>query len=74
MRVKINLDTTNDAIGLSRIAEKLEGNITITDGNGLKVNAKSVMGALYSLEFSELWLESDHDIYHHIVNFIKVED
>lgn len=74
MRVKINLDTTNDAIKLSKITEKLEGNITITDGNGLKVNAKSVMGALYSLEFSELWLESDNDIYHHIADFIRVED
>ncbi len=74
MRVKINLDTTSDAIKLSEITSTLEGKITITDGAGLKVNAKSVMGALYSLEFSELWLESDHDIYHYISNFIKVED
>lgn len=74
MRLRIRLDTASDAITLASIASTLEGKITITDGAGLTINAKSIMGALYSLEFENLWLESDRDIYHHISNFVKVED
>ena len=74
MRVKINLETTHDAIELAKIATYVSGKVLITDGNGLTVNAKSVMGALYALEFSDLWLESEKDIYSMISKFVKLED
>lgn len=63
MKVKIRLDTQQDAARLSAIASGVDGSVTITDDNGLRVNAKSVIGVLYSLEFTNLWLESDKDIY-----------
>lgn len=63
MRVKIHMDTAKDAMGLAAIASKVNADIFITDAAGLKVSAKSVIGALYSLEFNELWLESDADVY-----------
>ena len=74
MRVKINLETTHDAIELAKIATYVNGKVLISDGNGLTVNAKSVMGALYALEFSDLWLESEKDIYSMISKFGKLED
>jgi hypothetical protein len=61
-RYKIQLTTFSDAAKLAAAAERLEMPIFLTDGAGMKVSAKSVMGAIYSLEFEEIWLESDEDI------------
>lgn len=71
---KIILDTTQDAIDFSHIVSKLPDSVHVyvTDNNGLKVNAKSLIGMLYSLEFEELWCESDADIYTQISKFIDL--
>lgn len=61
-KYKINLETTKDAAKLANIAEKLNIELTLTDGNGMRVNAKSVIGAIYTLEFNEIWLESPEEI------------
>ena len=73
MRVKIRLDTGRDARRFVAIATPLKGSIHITDGSGLKVSAKSLLGALYAMEFDELWCESENDIYRHIEEFIVIE-
>ena len=73
MRVKIRLDTISDANRFVGITSGLEGNITIVDAGGLRVNAKSVLGALHALEFSEIWCESEKDIYGAIADFIIIE-
>lgn len=72
-RLRIRLDTHTDAARLAKIASNLEGKIVITDGNGLRVNAKSVMGMLYAMEFEELWLESEYDIYRNVEDFVVIE-
>ena len=54
IKVKINLDMLKDVQDFVNITSNLQGKITVTDGEGLVVNAKSLMGMLYSLEFSEL--------------------
>lgn len=54
IKVKINLDTLKDVRDFVNITSNLQGKITVTDGEDLVVNAKSLMGMLYSLEFSEL--------------------
>jgi hypothetical protein len=73
MRVKIRLDTVTDANKFVAITSALDGKITITDTSGLRVNAKSVLGALHALEFSEIWCESENDIYSYIRDFVVVE-
>lgn len=71
MRNKIRLDTIQDATEFANIATTfVDHKITVTDGEGLTVNAKSVLGMVYSLEFDELYVESDIDIYHAIEKFI----
>lgn len=73
MRNRIRIDTIKQANELAAIATNLNGKITITDGQGLTVNAKSVIGALHAMEFNELWLESENDIYMAIEPFIIVD-
>jgi hypothetical protein len=70
MKVQIRLDTMRDVQDFVRIATKMEGEVHITDGAGLKVSAKSLLGALYAMEFEELWCESENDIYRNIEDFI----
>lgn len=72
MKNKITIDTIAAATELAIIANGVEGDVTITDNNGLRVNAKSLPGDLYAMEFSELWLESEADIYELIEKFVAV--
>lgn len=70
MRVQIRLDTFTDVKHFVDIATKQEGDVHITDGKGLRVSAKSILGAMYSLEFDNLWCEAENDIYMAIRDFI----
>lgn len=70
MRLKIRLDTVSDANRFAQIAAGVDGRVVITDGNGLCVNGKSVLGALHALEFTDLWCESEKEIYGLIRDFV----
>ena len=67
---KIHIDTMTDATEFVSITTKLPGQIVVVDNKGMRVNAKSILGMLYAMEFEELWVESDEDIYMHIVRFV----
>jgi hypothetical protein len=54
MKVKIRLDTMKDINQFVGICSKVSGPVYITDGAGLKVSAKSILGVMYSMEFEEL--------------------
>jgi len=78
MRVKIRLDTQSDAIEFVSIVSKVPEDVSLRDGQGkLHVNAKSIIGALYTVvdkfDFSEIWCECDKDIYTLISKFVVVE-
>lgn len=70
-KYKIVLDTVSDVNKFVSIANSFfNSTITVTDNNGLRVNAKSLMGMLYALEFEELWCESDTEIYEKIKDYV----
>ena len=74
MKIKINLDTNTDMVNLVAIATKIQDKITLTDNNGMIVNAKSLLGAAYAkFEFAEIWLESDYDHYFAFKDFVAEE-
>ena len=72
MRAKINLVTLSDAAEFTNICSQYDEQIEVKvkDGKGNIVNAKSLMGMIYSLEFSEMWCESNADIYLDIRKFV----
>lgn len=72
MKAQIRLDTMRDVQDFVNIATRMHGNVYITDNAGLKVSAKSLLGALYAMEFEELWCEADEDIYRNIEDFIVI--
>ena len=74
MKLKIRLDTDSDAVKLVGITSKLNENITLTDGNGLCVSAKSLLGTMYvRFEFNEIWLETENEHYFAFKDFVVEE-
>jgi hypothetical protein len=73
MKAKIRLDTMKDITQFVNICSKVSSPVHITDGGGLKVSAKSVLGVMYSMEFSEIWCECDEDIYNQIEHFTIID-
>lgn len=73
MKAKIRLDTMKDINQFVAVCSKIPTVVHITDGAGLKVSAKSVLGVMYAMEFSEIWCECEKDIYSHIEPFIVLE-
>lgn len=70
-KTKIELVGLSDVNKFVAITSKLPGKIKLTDGENYSVNAKSLLGALASMEWDSLYCESDVDIYTHISEFAK---
>lgn len=74
MKLKIRIDTDSDAVKLVGIASQLNENITLTDGNGLCVSAKSLLGTMYvRFEFNEIWLETENEHFFDFKDFMVEE-
>lgn len=69
-RDRIRLETESDIINFINAVESVNNPVVITDGEGMRVNAKSMLGMLYAMTFSEMWCESDYDIYPYIKDFL----
>ena len=69
MRVRVRLDTMKDINQFVVACSKVGAPVYITDGAGLKVSAKSVLGVMYSMEFDTIWCECEEDIYYQIEPF-----
>jgi hypothetical protein len=74
MKIKINLDTDTSAMRLVDLASKLNERVVLTDGNGMTVAAKSLLGTMYAkFEFTEIWLETENDHYFMFKDFMCEE-
>lgn len=73
MKAKIRLDTMKDINQFVSICSKVSGPVYITDGAGLKVSAKSILGVMYSMEFDEIWCEAEVNLYSQLDKFIIID-
>ena len=73
MKNKIRLDTMGDVHKFVNIVGKVEGEVYLSDKRNFRINGKSLLGVMYSLEFDEIWVESDEDIYSKIAEFVIAE-
>ena len=69
MRVKIELETMSDVSEFVAIAAKIEEPVHLV-GENFCVSAKSLLGALYTMEWDEVWCECEKDIYTKIEKFV----
>ena len=71
MRVKISLDTDTAAADIVEKASRLNETVLLTDGTGMVINAKSLLGTVYAkFEFTEIWLETENEHYVMFKDFI----
>lgn len=72
-KVKIELNTLTDIREFVDIVSdpEIQGDIKLTDGNSYTTNARSLLGAMASVEWSELYCVSDEDIYTKIQKFAR---
>jgi hypothetical protein len=62
MRAKINIDTLGSVHKFVNTVSHVEEHVMLEDGNGLCVSAKSVLGSLYALEFTDIYCTCERDI------------
>ena len=70
MRARINIDTMSDIQKFVEICSLLNYKINLIDGHQYCVSAKSLMGAIATADWSEVYVECDHDIRSHIWQFL----
>lgn len=71
MKNKINLITMTDLIEFQKICEDTEGKIEVYCGKkGYRTNAKSILGCMAALEYEDMWVESEVDIYSKIQKWV----
>lgn len=58
-RVRILLETQSDVLEFVNTANKIKEEVYLVDNTYNVVNGKSLLGCLYSLEFNEIWVESE---------------
>lgn len=74
MKTKIRLDTQDAAARLVNLATSLNSPVYLTDGAGIRVSAKSMLGTLYAkFDFTEIWLETEGEHYFLFKDFIVEE-
>jgi hypothetical protein len=69
-RTQIRLDTLSDVNKFVEVMSRLADQVWLEDGSGIKVSAKSLLGAIYTMEWDEVWCECEVDIYDKIEKFV----
>ena len=68
-RYKLELITMGDIKGFVEAVTPLPGEIRLSDDNGLCVNAKSMLGAVATIEWSALYCYSEYEIGEYISKY-----
>lgn len=70
MRAQINLDTMSRINEFVSICSRLSCKIDLIDGSGYRVSGKSLVGALATMDWSQVFIESEQDIYDYVQKFL----
>lgn len=70
MRVRLRLDTMSDINGFVKTAASIQERVVLEDNEGNRVSAKSLLGALYSLEWAEIYCSCEKDISGELLKWI----
>lgn len=62
MKQKIRLDTMSDIYGFVNAVSKVNAKVTLEDDEGHRVSASSLLGAVYSMEWENIYCHCDNDI------------
>lgn len=69
MKIKVNLDTMQNIYDFVKICTSINEEIHLTNGKDFRVSAKSLIGAIATMDWNEVYAESDKDISFALRNF-----
>lgn len=61
-RTQIRLDRMSDVNKFVEVMSRLTDQVWLEDGDGCRVSAKSLLGAIYSLEWRHIYCYCERDI------------
>lgn len=70
MKVKLQLETMSDISKFVQLCSQVEENVSVTDSMGHCVSAKSLLGMIYAMEWTDVWCECERDIHFIIKEFV----
>ena len=70
MRAKINIDTLSKINTFVAICSRLDCKVDLIDGKDYRVSAKSLIGAMATMDWSQVFVECERDIYAYIQEFL----
>ena len=70
MKAKISIDTLSRINQFVSICSKIDCPVYLVDGNNYCVSGKSLMGAIATTDWSEVFIECERDIYSAIQEFV----
>lgn len=70
MNAKVNLDTMNKINAFVAVCSRLDCKVDLIDGNGYRVSAKSLVGVLATIDWSQVFIECERDIYAYVQEFL----
>lgn len=73
MRERIRLDTMKDIESFVSIVSRIPEMVYLTNDSGLRVSAKSLLGAIYTMEWDSLYCECDRPIDAYIKDFLIID-
>lgn len=73
MKTKINIDTLSKVNAFVSICSRIDEQINLVDGDGYCVSAKSLLGAIATMDWSQVFVECEKDIYAYIQDFVVLE-
>lgn len=74
MRIKIRLDTMSEVNAFVSDMTRTGDNVFLTDKDrNYIVSAKSMLGAVYSMEWDEVWCECPDNCYHLVSKYAADE-
>ena len=62
MRLRVRLDTMSDIHNFVNTMAKIDDKVFLEDNTGFKVSAHSLLGALLSMEWEEVYVYCEKDI------------
>ena len=70
VRAKVNLDTMGKINAFVAICSRLDCRVDLIDGSGYRTSAKSLVGVLASMDWNEIFIECEKDIYAYVQEFL----
>ena len=70
MKVRVRLDTLTDIQNFVNVAAGVKESVVLRDNIGNQVSAKSLLGAIYTMEWDEIYCYCEKDISASILSFI----